>query len=235
MIVPARGITGGISIAVWNFGTSAGLSVPPGIWAMARSIQPACVATYHPIVDAPVSLKKFRRVSIIQPPVWAPLSLGVRLARRCRSASTAPAWNSGSRPWRERARIRRSTWPPVPSGGLAPPERSSRSECASRQAGFHWGSGSQSWLAREVSVEVKVADLDDIRAQAAPHQREDLAGDVVGLIAAPWAFKHLALLSVVPLGCLAGWPELSDPVTRLTRAGRPISAVRWSRTGGVRG
>src|SRR6266496_3952658 len=95
MIVPARGITGGMSIAVWNFGTSAGLSVPPGIWAMARSIQPACVATYHPIVDAPVSLRKFRRVSIIAPPVWAPLSPARKPARRCRSARDGSSMQLG--------------------------------------------------------------------------------------------------------------------------------------------
>ncbi len=35
-----------------------------------------------------------------------------------------------------------------PIGVLAVPDRSSRGECASRRAGFHWGSGSQSWLAR---------------------------------------------------------------------------------------
>jgi hypothetical protein len=72
-------------------------------------------------------------------------------------------------------------------------------------------------------VEVKVADLDDIRAQAAPHQREDLAGDVVGLIATPWAFKHLTFLSVVHR-VPRRMARLSDPVTMLTTAGRPILA-----------
>src|SRR6266487_4636561 len=39
------------------------------------------------------------------------------------------------------------------------------------------------------SAQVEVADLDDIGAEAAPHQREDLAGHVLGLIAAAWAFE----------------------------------------------
>ena len=61
MIVPALGMTGGISSGVTYFGTDSGSRVPPGIWAIARSTQPNCVATYHPIVDAPVSLRKLRR------------------------------------------------------------------------------------------------------------------------------------------------------------------------------
>ncbi len=64
MMVPARGITGGMSKGVWYFGMSVGWSVPPGICAVARCTQPNWVATYHPTVDAPVSLMKSRRVSI---------------------------------------------------------------------------------------------------------------------------------------------------------------------------
>jgi hypothetical protein len=78
MIVAALGITGGMSIAVWNFGTVCGSSVPPGIWAMARSIQPVWVATYQAMVVAPVSLRKLRRVGMSHPP------MGTALARRIR-------------------------------------------------------------------------------------------------------------------------------------------------------
>src|SRR5512133_487917 len=69
VIVAALGITGGISIAVWNFGTAPGSSVPPGIAAMARSIQPVWLATYQASVVAPVSLRKLRRVGMVPPPM----------------------------------------------------------------------------------------------------------------------------------------------------------------------
>src|SRR5512133_101593 len=67
--VAARGMTGGISNGVAYFGTSAGLSVPPGIAAIARSIQPVWLATYQASVVAPVSLRKLRRVGMVPPPV----------------------------------------------------------------------------------------------------------------------------------------------------------------------
>src|SRR4029450_5487294 len=66
VIVAARGITGGISNAGAYFGTPAGSSVPPGIAATARSVQPHIVDTYSPMVDAPVSLRKLRRGSMIR-------------------------------------------------------------------------------------------------------------------------------------------------------------------------
>src|SRR5512132_380995 len=80
VIVAARGITGGISIGVTNFVTALGSSVPPGIWAMARSIQPVCVATYQATVVAPVSLRKLRRVGMVPPPVGT--AVAGRRARR---------------------------------------------------------------------------------------------------------------------------------------------------------
>jgi hypothetical protein len=76
VIVAARGITGGISIGVTYFVTVLGSSVPPGIAATARCIQPVWVATYQAMVEAPVSLRKLRRVSMIPPPV------GTAVARR---------------------------------------------------------------------------------------------------------------------------------------------------------
>src|SRR5512132_3257817 len=69
VIVAALGITGGISNGVAYFGTSAGSSVPPGIAARARCVQPVWVATYQASVVAPVSLRKLRRVGMVPPPV----------------------------------------------------------------------------------------------------------------------------------------------------------------------
>src|SRR5512132_2187132 len=71
VIVAARGITGGISIGVAYLVTSPGSSEPPGIWAIARSIQPVWVATYQATVETPVSLRKLRRVGMVPPPVGA--------------------------------------------------------------------------------------------------------------------------------------------------------------------
>jgi hypothetical protein len=39
-MVPARGMTGGISSGVPYFGTEFGSSVPPGIWAKATFVPP---------------------------------------------------------------------------------------------------------------------------------------------------------------------------------------------------
>jgi len=39
-MVPARGMTGGISSAVAYFGTESGSSVPPGTWAKATFVPP---------------------------------------------------------------------------------------------------------------------------------------------------------------------------------------------------
>src|SRR6266540_5730276 len=69
VIVAALGITGGISIGVTYLSTSAGSRVPPGIAAMARCVQPVCVATYQASVEAPVSLRKLRRVGMVPPPM----------------------------------------------------------------------------------------------------------------------------------------------------------------------
>src|SRR6266536_162567 len=69
-------------------------------------------------------------------------------------------------------------------------------------------------------VEVKGAGLNEVDAEAAPHQREDLAGHVLGLIAAPRAREHVTLLSVVHQ--LAG----RRAVASLPLAGRGVSGPR---------
>src|SRR5687768_15925121 len=60
-MVPAFGITGGISSGVSNFGTVDGSSVPPGICAIA-SRTPNLLTAYHVNAVAPVYFKKVRRV-----------------------------------------------------------------------------------------------------------------------------------------------------------------------------
>jgi hypothetical protein len=68
-MVPALGMTGGTSSGVAYLGTVLGSSEPPGIWATARCAQPALVPTYQASVEMPVSLRKFRRVSMA-PTSW---------------------------------------------------------------------------------------------------------------------------------------------------------------------
>src|SRR4029453_19484949 len=103
VIVAPRGITGGISIGVTYFVTLLGLSVPPGMWGMACSIQPVCVATYQAIVVAPVSLRKLRRVGMVPPPVGTAVAGRDSLAESTRR--TSRAWASGSSPGTGAARI----------------------------------------------------------------------------------------------------------------------------------
>jgi hypothetical protein len=60
-------------------------------------------------------------------------------------------------------------------------------------------------------VKLEVADLDHIVAEAAPHQHEHLASQVLGLIAAAWALEHVAPLSAVQPASSSGndlivWP-----------------------------
>src|SRR6266508_5206410 len=135
VIVAARGITGGISIAVWNVCTSAGLIGPPGIASMARCIQPVCVATYQASVEAPVSLRKLRRVGMVPPPNgyrgWLP------------AASRADSRRRGVTDWTPDPGQPReppgSFYHPAtnPSGVLAPPGVGNRCETTTRQAGSH--------------------------------------------------------------------------------------------------
>ena len=58
---------------------------------MARCIQPVCVATYHPIVDAPVSLRKLRRVSMVPPP-WVQRLAASSLVRRVARRTLEVSW-----------------------------------------------------------------------------------------------------------------------------------------------
>jgi hypothetical protein len=147
MIVSARGITGGISSGVTNFGTSSGLSVPPGIWAIARSIQPVWLATYQATVVAPVSLRKLRRVGMVPPP-W-----GYRGCRETRSPIMEARDVSSSMGLGLQAKHGRRPDPSdyritSPVGVLAPPGRSYHSEYGSRGAGLARQPGSQSSLTR---------------------------------------------------------------------------------------
>src|SRR5512132_2917041 len=151
VIVAARGITGGISSGVTNFGTSLGSSEPPGIWAIARSIQPVWVATYQATVVAPVSLRKLRRVGMVLPPLGVPRLPGDALADRGSARTSPAAWASGSRPRHGRRPDPSDYRITSPVGGLAPPGRSYHSEYGSRGAGLARQPGSQSSVTRGVA------------------------------------------------------------------------------------
>jgi hypothetical protein len=58
MIVPAFGITGGMSSGVTNLGRVTGSSVPPGIAANTRvSLPPILVVKYNPPIAAALNLR----------------------------------------------------------------------------------------------------------------------------------------------------------------------------------
>src|SRR5215217_5438756 len=140
VIVAARGITGGISIGVTYFVTAPGSSVPPGIWAMARSIQPVCVATYQAIVVAPVSLRKLRRVGMVPPPVGT--AVGCRESRSPSRRAKGPGSGiTDPRLGTRAAGILPTTRPRAPRGSSRRRRRQGAApcECANRRAGQQRG------------------------------------------------------------------------------------------------